>query len=185
MAPLPFFLCSIAELYFNIETCLNGKRSSSLSLSLSLSLSPFERLAECGWKPLLLVCCVLFVYVCCLRAVCMFYVFSLLLLSIVIFGNTVGNLIEFYWVRQNYHGPQCTGTCVKNRRVRFHRTRDFKRYHLNSIPPTSLCPGVPGAWYQHQPPDTWYGHCSCQDPTNQDPLNIYYENAALRNYTVR
>ena len=36
-----------------------------------------------------------------------------------------------------YHGPQFTGICVKHRGVRFRRTRDFKQYYFNSIPPTS------------------------------------------------
>ena len=50
--------------------------------------------------------------------------------------NTVGNLIEFAWLKKTYHGPQFTGICVKNRGVRFHRVRDFQQYYFNSIPPT-------------------------------------------------
>ena len=38
---------------------------------------------------------------------------------------------------KTYHRPQFSGICVENRGVRFHRTRDFKQYHFNSIPPTS------------------------------------------------
>ena len=29
-----------------------------------------------------------------------------------------------------------------------------------------------------------HGHCSYQDPPNQDPLSLNWENAALRTYTV-
>ena len=51
--------------------------------------------------------------------------------------NTVGNVIEIIWLKQTYHGLEFTGICVNNRRVRFHRIRDFKQYCFNSIPPTS------------------------------------------------
>ena len=51
--------------------------------------------------------------------------------------NTVGNLFEIVWLKQNYHEPQLTGVRMKQRGVRFHRTRDFKQYNFNSIPPTS------------------------------------------------
>ena len=50
--------------------------------------------------------------------------------------NTVGNLIEIFWLKNAYDGPQFTGTCVKHRGVRFHRIRDFKQYYFNGIPPT-------------------------------------------------
>ena len=33
-------------------------------------------------------------------------------------------------------GPQFTGTCVRHGGVRFHRIRDLKQYHFDSIPPT-------------------------------------------------
>ena len=39
--------------------------------------------------------------------------------------------------KKTYHGPQFTGTSVKSRGVRFHRIRDFKQYHFDSIPSTS------------------------------------------------
>ena len=29
--------------------------------------------------------------------------------------NTVGNLIEICWLKENYHGAQFTGICVKQR----------------------------------------------------------------------
>ena len=51
--------------------------------------------------------------------------------------NTAGNLIELFWLKQAYHGPQFTGVRVKNRRVRFHRILDLKQYHFDSVPPTS------------------------------------------------
>ena len=51
--------------------------------------------------------------------------------------NTVGNLIDIFWLNKTYHGPQFTGICVKRRGVRFHRIRDFKQYYFNSTPPTS------------------------------------------------
>ena len=51
--------------------------------------------------------------------------------------NTVGNLIEIFWLKNNYRGPQFNGTRVKHRGVRFHRIRDLKQYYFNSIPPTS------------------------------------------------
>ena len=51
--------------------------------------------------------------------------------------NTVGNLIEFVWLKEPNHGPRFTGTCVKHKGVRFHRVRDFKQSYFNSIPPTS------------------------------------------------
>ena len=38
---------------------------------------------------------------------------------------------------KNYCGPQITGICVKSRGVRFHPTRDLKRYYFHSILPTS------------------------------------------------
>ena len=53
--------------------------------------------------------------------------------------NTVGNLIELFWLKTTCHRPQSIGLCVKNRGVRFHRTRDFKQHYFNSIPPTSHC----------------------------------------------
>ena len=39
--------------------------------------------------------------------------------------------------RNKYDGPRFTGVRVKSRGVRFHRTRDLKRYYFNRIPPTS------------------------------------------------
>ena len=58
--------------------------------------------------------------------------------------NTVGNLIETSWLKQNNHWPHVTSTCVNKRGARFHRTRDFKQCQLNSIPPTSqVRPGFP------------------------------------------
>ena len=50
--------------------------------------------------------------------------------------NTVGSLMELFWLKKAYHGPQFAGICVKNRGVRFHRIRDVKEYYF-SIPPTS------------------------------------------------
>ena len=35
-------------------------------------------------------------------------------------------------------GHQSTDMCVKHGGVRFHRIRDFKRYHFDSIPPANL-----------------------------------------------
>ena len=49
--------------------------------------------------------------------------------------NTVGNLIEFVWLKKAYHSPQFTGICGENRGVRFHRIRDVKQCLFNSIPP--------------------------------------------------
>ena len=41
------------------------------------------------------------------------------------------------WAQKTYHRPHFAGKCVKKRGVRFHRTRDFKHYYFDSIPPTS------------------------------------------------
>ena len=41
--------------------------------------------------------------------------------------NTVGSLIELFWLKKNNHGPQFIGICAKNRGVRFHRIRGFAR----------------------------------------------------------
>ena len=38
---------------------------------------------------------------------------------------------------RNCHGPQLTGTCMKNGGVWFHRIRDFEQYRFNGIPSTS------------------------------------------------
>ena len=44
---------------------------------------------------------------------------------------TVGDLIEFVWLKQACHGPQLIeGTCVKNRGVQLHRIRDVKQHWL-------------------------------------------------------
>ena len=51
--------------------------------------------------------------------------------------NTVGNLIEFVWLRKACHRPHFAGMRVKNGGVQFQRIRDFRRYYFNSIPPTS------------------------------------------------
>ena len=51
--------------------------------------------------------------------------------------NTVGNLIEMFWLKQAFHGPRFIGIRVNNRVVLFHRIRDFKQYYFNSSPPTS------------------------------------------------
>ena len=52
--------------------------------------------------------------------------------------NTVGNLIEISWLQTNdIHRLHFTYRCVNNRGVRFHRTRDFKRYYFCNIPSTS------------------------------------------------
>ena len=67
--------------------------------------------------------------------------------------NTVGNLIELFWLKQTYHGPQFTCICVKNRWVRFHRIRDFKQYYFNSIPPTSHIDTIPPPRSPATPPD--------------------------------
>ena len=56
--------------------------------------------------------------------------------------NTIGNLIEFFWLKKQHRGPQFTGICVKDRGVRFHRFRDLKQYDFNSIPPTSRSYGL-------------------------------------------
>ena len=66
-------------------------------------------------------------------------------------------LAEYGWkphrafCQQTYHGPQSTGICVNTRRVRFHRIRDFKQYHSNSIPPTSHTHPMDIAWPQPCP----------------------------------
>ena len=51
--------------------------------------------------------------------------------------NTVGNLIEFLWLKKAYHRPHFIDICVKHSGVRFHRTRDFNQHYFDSIPPTS------------------------------------------------
>ena len=51
--------------------------------------------------------------------------------------NAVGNLIKLFWLKKAFQWPRCIGLCMKNRGVRFHRTRGFKQYYSNSIPPTS------------------------------------------------
>ena len=52
--------------------------------------------------------------------------------------NTVGNLIETFWLKEACRGPQSTDIrCVKHGGVRFHRIRDFKQFHFDSVPPTS------------------------------------------------
>ena len=58
--------------------------------------------------------------------------------------NTVGNLIELFWLKNKYYGPQFTGACVQNSGLRFHRIRDFKQYYFNSIPQTSYA--EPPVW---------------------------------------
>ena len=50
--------------------------------------------------------------------------------------NTVGNLIECVWLEKACHRPQFTGLRVNSGGGRFHQTRDSKRCHCNSIPPT-------------------------------------------------
>ena len=44
-----------------------------------------------------------------------------------------------------------------------------------------LCPVVLCTMPLLQQLQQYYGHFSCQDPTNQDPLSLTYENTALRN----
>ena len=47
--------------------------------------------------------------------------------------NTVGNLIEFVWLKQAYRRPHAIGTGVKHRGVRFHRIRDVKQYYYKPL----------------------------------------------------
>ena len=42
--------------------------------------------------------------------------------------NTVGNLIGFVGLKNNYRRPQFTDICAKHRGLRFHRIRDSKQY---------------------------------------------------------
>ena len=47
--------------------------------------------------------------------------------------NTVRKLIEMFWLKKAYVGPQRTGIRVKHRGVRFHRIRDLRQYYVSSI----------------------------------------------------
>ena len=44
---------------------------------------------------------------------------------------------RFLRLKKAYPRPHLIGKCMKDRRVRFHRVRDFKQHYSDSIPPMS------------------------------------------------
>ena len=83
--------------------------------------------------------------------------------------NAVEHLVEIVRLNTTYHGLQFTDIRVNRRGVRVHRTRDFKRYYSNFIPPTSQrdCPTVsrhPRAVRSGLPPRSYRAHSGRQLP---------------------